>query len=320
MVFGVVLGQERALRLLRRDLETGRIAHAYLFSGPEGVGKRTTAEFFACSILCLAPRERPCGECRSCRLFRMGNHPNYYFLAPEQGGSLGIALVKELLSKVYRSASGYRVAVIDQAESLTLEAQNAMLKLLEEPPRLVCFLLVTSQKEALLPTVVSRCREVKFGRLPRSVVAACLKERGFPPEEAACLASLSGGSLGKALTLSEERVKIWRERALELLVAPRLRTLLSWEEVKDKDLALTVLDFFTLWVRDFLVFQLTREPKLLLNGDREEKFWEETDLPLDYLLVAGDLADKARQWLRFNVRPAVCLEGLVVGLARKRGE
>ncbi|RDV84606.1 DNA polymerase III subunit delta' [Ammonifex thiophilus] len=320
MAFGVVLGQERALKQLKRDLKTGRIAHAYLFSGPEGVGKRTAAEFFAHSLLCLAPGEKPCGECRSCLLFRAGSHPSYHFLAPDRGGSLGIALVKELLAKVSRSASGYRVAVIDRAESLTLEAQNAMLKLLEEPPPLTCFLLVTSQKEALLPTVVSRCREVKFGRLSRSVVAACLRERGFPPEEATCLAALSGGSLGKALALSEERMKVWREKALELLVAPRLRGLLSWEEVKDRETAEAVLDFLTLWVRDFLVFQLTHEPELLVNRDREKEFWEKSALSPEYLLAAGSLADKARQWLRFNVRPAVCLEGLVVGLAREKGE
>ncbi|MGO0121634.1 DNA polymerase III subunit [Desulfothermobacter acidiphilus] len=319
MAWGIMPGQEGIWKRLQRELERGRPAPAYLFSGPEGVGKRLLAERWSAALLCAQEGSgAPCGECRSCRLLAAGGHPHFHLLQPEREGSLGLAAIRRLAEELWRSAPGYQVAVLDHAEALTLEAQNAMLKLLEEPPPRTCQVLLTARPEALLSTVRSRCREIKFGPLPRRVVIAWLEERGYSVEEAMGLAALAGGSLTRAASLCQERVREWRERALELLLQPRLHRLLSWEEVKDRELAETILDFCAFWVRDLLLYQLTQNRQELLNRDREETFWEEVQLAPEYLLAAGELLQRARQWLRSRVRPAACLEGLVVGLMEER--
>lgn len=161
-----IVGQDRAVAELRRDLEHGTVRHAYLFCGPAGIGKRTTAEVFARSILCGERTEgwRSCGGCRSCRLAEHGNHPDLLVIRPEQNKEYSIAQIRQLQTflDLRTVMGGSRVFLLDAGDRLGPLAGNALLKSVEEPPPRTVFLLAASSPELLLPTLVSRCQVVRF--------------------------------------------------------------------------------------------------------------------------------------------------------------
>lgn len=232
MRFHDVKHQERALSILRRTLESGRIHHAYLFDGPAGVGKELTARVLAAKLLCenvagqagfqgglgftnAVDEFEPCGECRSCRLMESGGHPDFHLIERglhklhpvrvirnSKGLQLVVGLIRHFLinpATVAPTLGRRRVFVVRDAERMNEEAQNALLKTLEEPPGRACIILVTSAALRLLPTIRSRCQAIPFGYLPLEFVAARLVEAGVNAIAAQSLAALSQGRLGAAL-------------------------------------------------------------------------------------------------------------------------
>jgi DNA polymerase-3 subunit delta' len=211
--------QERAVSILRRALRSGRTHHAYLFDGPDGVGKELTARALAARLLCLdrqlAPEDDACGACASCRLLAADNHPDFHLvhrglhqLHPDRviRASKGLFLVVDVVRHFLIEPAGMkptqsprRVFLIRDAERMNEEAQNALLKTLEEPPGAACLILLTSSAARLLPTIRSRCQQVPFGLLPPAFVAQRLAEMaGASAEDAGALAQLAGGRLGVA--------------------------------------------------------------------------------------------------------------------------
>ena len=224
--------QEPALRRMQRALRAERIPHAYVFHGPEGVGKGLAARAFAGVLLCAAPRERTaadgedgapgtvldaCGECRDCQLMRAGTHPDYHpiyrelikyhpdsTLRKRMAIDLSVDVIREFL---IAPAAGTpvrgraKIFGIEEAERMTPSVQNALLKTLEEPPPSTYIILLTSAIDRLLPTTRSRCQSVPFGPLPRVFVEQRLlaDAEGIADDEAHYLAALSGGRLGPAL-------------------------------------------------------------------------------------------------------------------------
>jgi DNA polymerase-3 subunit delta' len=211
--------QERALSIVRRALRSGRMPHAYLFEGPEGVGKELTARALAARLLCEAdvePDADACGACRACRLVAGGNHPDLHVierrlhkLHPDRavrtskGLFLAVDLIRHFLIEPAASKpslGGRRVFVIREAERMNEGAQNALLKTLEEPPGQSCLILVSAAAERLLPTIRSRCQRVPFGLLPPDFIERHLVERcGVKVEAARALALLADGRLGAAV-------------------------------------------------------------------------------------------------------------------------
>jgi DNA polymerase-3 subunit delta' len=215
--------QERALSIVRRALRSGRMPHAYLFEGPEGVGKELTARALAARLLCekggeveLRPTDDACGQCPACRLMAAGNHPDFHLIhrglhkfhpdrtiRQSKGLFLAVDLIRHFLIEpaTMRPAQGRRrVFLIRDAERMNEEAQNALLKTLEEPPGAACLILVTSSATRLLPTIQSRCQRVPFGLLPADFVAQELVSRlGISAADARLLAALSDGRLGVAI-------------------------------------------------------------------------------------------------------------------------
>ncbi len=202
--FEEIRGQERALFLLEKAISSGRLPHAYLFVGPPGVGRETTALSFFGRLICLEGRF--CKSCLPCRKFLRGVHPDVEILAP-QGKNIKIEQIRALEGKLYfQPLEGQRrLILLPQAELLTREAANALLKSLEEPPPYTLFVLLAQTTEAILPTIVSRCQLVRFRPLSSSVLKELLIERFEKlPEEAEGLAVLAEGSLGRALRLAEK--------------------------------------------------------------------------------------------------------------------
>lgn len=213
-----IVGHTVAVEMLARAARTGQVAHAYLFSGPEGIGRLTLARIFAQALLCEAPpEERPCDRCSTCQRVERGVHPDVSVIsretqaATEERGDgkhtrISIETVRNLRASIsLRPMEGrWRVAIMAESDLLSRDAFDALLKTLEEPPPFVVLILIATEAEALPETIRSRCQPVPLEPLSRSAVAAALTRRGIPPEDAATIASLSRGRIGHALALAAD--------------------------------------------------------------------------------------------------------------------
>ncbi len=187
-----------------RSVKAGRIAHAFLLSGPHGVGKKSCAALMAQAILCTS-EEPACGVCPECKKFLAGLHPDVHIIEPD-GRSVKIDQIRDLRKQIaLKPFSGSRhIVIIHQADRMTTEAQNALLKSLEEPEGGTVFFLVTEQQGTMLQTIVSRCRPLRIFPLDIKKCAAALAEKGILPEKAEKLAGWAQGSVGRALEIDAD--------------------------------------------------------------------------------------------------------------------
>lgn len=212
-----VLGQPEVVSYFRQAVTAGEVSHAYLLLGPEGVGKETVAFTLAAALNC---DKGGCGGCSTCRRIRRQVHPDVQRIGPE-GNFIHLDQVKALRQRVYlRPLEGQRrVYIVDEAESLTVPAANAFLKILEEPPLDVVFILITDNEDLLLPTVVSRCQEIRFRAVSQAELRDYLRDRcNLSLEEASLISRISGGIPGRATAIASSEVALKKRRlALEIL-------------------------------------------------------------------------------------------------------
>jgi DNA polymerase-3 subunit delta' len=213
-----LLGQKRAQTQLEAELESGRLAHAYLFVGPKGTGRATAARALFKSINCEQRQaDRPCGVCANCHRLQAGTHEDFVVMAPPSGAPSAQIKVDEVRQAIRTLsfapfAGGTRLVLIREAGHLNPTSANVLLKTLEEPPPNNILVLTVQDPAQLLPTLVSRCRRVNFAPLDTALVAEELTRRGIEPRGARLRAALSGGSLGRALDLDEEALSQELER------------------------------------------------------------------------------------------------------------
>src|SRR5512137_1693829 len=202
MPFDTILGQKQAVNQLRTALRSGHLAHAYLFSGIEGIGKFTVAVAFAKALNCHTHADDSCDNCVACRKIEKRLHPDVFFVEPDKN-IIKIEQVRDIQKKIiFKPMEGRnKVVIIDQAEKLNLHAANCLLKTLEEPPDDTVIILVAHTAMALLPTIVSRCQRIRFAPLSAAAIREHLAARGVEPEEARLAAALAQGSLKRALEL-----------------------------------------------------------------------------------------------------------------------
>ena len=323
-----ILGQREPKRRLRRLLETDRLPHALLFSGPEGVGKRRTAEALAATLLCSSPAAgHPCGTCESCRAFSRGIHPDFFFVVPEAVGkgarSIRIEAMRALGSALARppELAPRQVALIDDAQRMNEAAANSFLKTLEEPTGDVVFLLVTGMRAALLDTIVSRCLEIPFGPLALPELSEVLHRHGVEAEEAAALAALADGSAGRALALHAEGALRRREEAVSLLARlPQIPPLSLWAEGK-KWGALSREEAGE-WLRSL---RLTLRDVLALYGGATPLYSVGLEAPVAEIAarfsearvfsMLADVKEAERRLLSSNVNIRLLVEALLFSLA-----
>ncbi|MBN2429294.1 MAG: DNA polymerase III subunit delta' [Deltaproteobacteria bacterium] len=323
MPYSQILGHDRQKQLLSKALSADRLASAYLFSGPEGVGKKLLAKAFIKNLFCV--NGNSCGHCRSCRQFEEGNHPDFIFLdgTPSTIKIDDIRAVQKGLH--FRPAEAdHRVCLIDGAEKMTHAAQTALLKSLEEPKLHTMFILVSANAEALLPTIRSRCQNLKFNRLPvealRGKFSQTLEE---DQNHAALLAALADGSFKNSL--SDKRDFYLQERPEILQDFTRLPLLeshvdayftLAGKLAAKKNLIPDILEVFKLFFRDTL-FELQGRPESdFVNADlaglvRHQSSKESIASTLKKLEAIRDIEDSINK----NTNPQLSFEVLLMRLS-----
>jgi DNA polymerase-3 subunit delta' len=322
MSFAEIIGQTKIIRLLRRALAQDLLPHAFLFTGMEGVGKKLTALTLAKVVNCEeGARGDCCDRCISCRKTASGNHPDIDVIERE-GPFIKIEQIRALKHglRFKPLESRYRVTIINNSQHLKVEAANALLKVLEEPPADNLIILTALETTALLPTIVSRCLHLPFQPLATVEISAHLcQTHSIEPERAAVIAKLAGGSLSRAMALLDEKKLARRNWILETVAEihkSRIPDLLaatnSW---KGDNLDLQQdLEWLKTWIRDLLVQQFEATDSIgLLNSDLADKVETlASHMRSHHLLQIFDLVCTVQGAIGYNVNRRLSLETLLL--------
>jgi len=321
MTFGQILGHDRQKDILRRAISSGRLAHAYLFEGPEGVGKRLMALALARAVFCL--EGSGCGTCSACRKVDHHNHPDLHILEPD-GASIKIEQIRALQKELsYRPLeAGKKICLIDGADRMNPAAGNALLKTLEEPTGSALLILLTARAEKVLTTIRSRCQRLPFARLPQERLQQVLVERlGIDATQGHVLAALSEGSFKKALGKDRELFVEQRRTMLKSLTALSPGSTiplfdLAEELAGQKEQLAEILEMFQAFYRDLLLFKHGRPDEELVNIDLFEKIRrtaaKET---VPALLQKIEAIAEARRHLDRNVNRQLAMDVLLMRLS-----
>lgn len=205
MSFEKIIGNNKIKNELIKAFNTNSVAHSYIFSGQYGIGKKQIAIEFAKMILCLNKDNAPCGECKSCLELENDNNPDFNIIKPD--GKIKIDQIRQMLEKVYEKPiiSDKKVYIIDDAETMTVEAQNCLLKTLEEPPEYIVIILITSNESNLINTIKSRCLKLTFNPLENSEIKQYLEKYLDFQNVSETMLEIFEGSIGKALKVKEKQ-------------------------------------------------------------------------------------------------------------------
>lgn len=319
-----IIGHSQTISMLRRMLQSGDIQHAMLFTGPDGVGKVTVAKIMAAGILCEnGSQGEACGVCGSCQMLARGGHPDLYQLSPE-GSSIKIDQIRSMQREMAMSPchSQKRVCIIETAETMTDQAANSLLKVLEEPPAYLVFILTASQRYRLLDTVVSRCRLFPFHPVSPGLIADTLTNKGVEERKALTAARLSGGRIGTAHTFAGTGGLDARDKAVAILSrlsSAKSQNLLDIAGVlyeKEDKTAAQLMPHLSALIRDLAVLKTAKPQQLVFNIDIIEQLavlaenWSEDALSGSYAELR-----QAERAIAGNANARLTSEALIIQLS-----
>jgi len=320
--FKDIVGHEQVVTHLQNAIRQKKVSHAYLLSGEAGSGKRLVAEAFAKTLLCEEGGIVACGKCKSCKQTESGNQPDFKIVVREKA-SLGVKEIREQVTsdaQIKPYSSAYKVYLIDEAEKMTEEAQNALLKTIEEPPEYAVFFILVGRQEQLLPTILSRCISLPLHPVALDKVKQFLMERkGVPDYLAESAAAFSSGLVGRAVQYAESEVFI--EQRKEVLQLVKQVDSMSMAELMEavkslsakKDVANDYLDMMLLWYRDVLLFKATKNANALLFCDELESVTAQAGKrSFENLQGIVDSIEQVKQRLKSNVNFENAMELLLL--------
>lgn len=331
-----ILGHQRILDVFEQAIDSGRMHHAYLLTGPPGIGKFTVAHAMAAVLNCTSRPDSfapDCGQCSTCRRIEKLQHPDVLLVDPPKR-QIVIDQIRDVqkacVSAPYEGR--YRVVLINEAHAMTEEAANALLKTLEEPPDRTMLFVVTDQPHRLLETIISRCQRMRFGALDEQLVADALPrflnsddDDDDPPQFDQRLLNIAAGygegSLGRSLAMLESGMLEDREEFLSELFDVDPRSSVDWLDVAEKLGDSTEhleqrIDVLTVFFRDLMLFKRA-EPDRIVNADLRELIERRADdFSLDAIIATLEALMSARYRLRGHVSAQLLAEDLVDRLRR----
>ena len=276
--FHDIIGHDDIIRHLKNAIETGKVSHSYIFTGEPGSGKKLLAGTFAAALQCESGESEPCMTCDSCKKVIGKNHPDIITVTHEKPGSISIDEVRDQVVRdvdIKPYCSPYKIYIIPDAEMMTVQAQNAILKTIEEPPEYAVIMLLTENAEALLPTIRSRCVMMKLRNIKDQLVKKYLMEQmEIPDYKADVCVAFAQGNMGKAIMLAtseyfneikEEVVHLLRNidemNVSELMDAVK-KCMTYKMEIND------YLDMIAIWYRDVLIYKATKNVDRVVFSDQ----------------------------------------------------
>ena len=306
MYFEKIRGQRFAKKYLSNSIKSNMISHAYMFEGPSGVGKNTMARELAATLL---------------EMENLFNSPDYIEITPD-GNSIKIAQIRKLQSDILvKPYKSYKIYVIDEAQKMTVEAQNALLKTLEEPPKYAIIILITNNKESLLDTIKSRCEIIKFTPIPLVEVADYLTQTGVDKNRASLLANFSRGSMQKAIELSEsEDFHIMRDEVQKYVETFLTGSMLDIMDIqssieKYKDNITNVLDLLVNYFRDIMMVKENVDSSMIINLDRLV-FIKNMSTKINYSQLSKiiDIIEETKNKLRSNCNFNISIQVMTLNI------
>ncbi len=323
--FKGVVGHRDIIQYIQDAVEQKKVSHAYILNGQRGAGKKMLASLFAMTLQCESGKSEPCNECRSCLQANSGNHPDIISVRHEKPGSISVDDVRtqvngDIMIKPY--SSPYKIYIIPEADLLTVQAQNALLKTIEEPPEYGIIFLLTENADSLLPTIRSRCVMLKLRNIKDKLVKKYLMEQHqIPDYQADLCAAFAQGNIGRAVMLAKsEHFNEIKEEAIQLL---KYIDEMELQEIVDaiKEInkyKLEVTDYFdiiTIWYRDVLLYKATKDVGGLVFGD-QLKFIKQKAAKSSYEGIETILEsiEKAKLRLKANVNFDLVMELLLLAM------
>ena len=328
--FESIIDQERPARILTTFLKNGTIPHALLFTGLEGVGKESAAMAFAMACNCTGDISNtirqetniPCGQCKPCLKIEAGNHPDIIRVKPS-GPFIKIDQIRSLCQtiamKPYEAIR--RVVIISDAQAMNPAASNALLKMLEEPPAKTILILLATHISDLLPTIVSRCQQLKFKPISsRHLESILIQQHGLGTGDAQIITTMAGGSLSRALRMHRTNWinrRNWLINEMDALSTASVNRLLAFGEQlsKNKNDLQDSLDVMKSWLRDLVVDRL--DPERIVNQDLAPKIRQASQqISIDVLLEKIDTIQATQNTIQAGTNLRLTLEAMVLRLAK----
>lgn len=317
--FRDIIGQEKIINHFQTAMKTGQVSHAYILEGEVGSGKKMLAGAFAKALQCESGQEESCGICHSCMMAESMNHPDIIWVSHEKPNTISVDDIRSQINgdigiKPY--SGKYKIYIVDQAEKMNEQAQNALLKTIEEPPAYAVILLLASNTGAFLSTILSRCITFSLKAVEEEkIVAYIMDKTSLSKEEAEFCAGYSMGNLGKAMTLatSEQRMEMKKDcvHLLSHIHEMEIYEVICYikEVAKYKDEIIEFLDMLMIWFHDILVIKTTKSPNRIVFKENYNILSKMTVL-MSYEGIQNILYafDKVKIRLRANVNFDVALE------------
>ncbi len=317
--FNDILGHDAVKQHFQKAIEAHKISHAYILAGEAGMGRKSLAHAFALTLLCEKGGSQPCMECHACKQVLSDNHPDLIHVTHVKPATIGVDDIREQVTDtimIRPYSSYYKIYIIDEAEKMTVQAQNALLKTIEEPPSYAVIILLTTNPEAFLPTILSRCVQLKLRPLQDSVVEEYLENvLKLPESDARLCAAFARGNLGKAIRLAgsddfrhmyEELIDVLKH-VKEMNITDLLARIKGWED-EHMDIY-ECLDFMQVWYRDALMYKVTKDMDLLIFKDEYDAIGEMTrHIGYDGFEMILQAIEKARVRLQANVNKELTME------------